>query len=243
MKLRSLIFGLIVVCSPFVAFGQKTDTKPKKIIINGIVTDSIMNPVAGARIFLDNKSTNVVTDIKGFYKVKTHFNTGLISVFTFINGSVEEKEEKIEGRTTINFKLNGIISTQNKNQDAKRTPETVNIGYGSVSREDATSHVNKLDIGGNNNVTYRNIYEMIAGRFAGVQVNGNSIQIQGTSSVNLSTEPLFVVDNMIVSSIDNINPNDVKSIEVLKGSSASIYGSRGATGVIIISLKGSNVKK
>jgi len=61
---------------------------------------------------------------------------------------------------------------------------------------------------------------MIAGKIPGVQVSGKSIQIQGVSSFNLSTEPLFVVDNMVVSSIDGINPNEVKSIEVLKGTSA-----------------------
>jgi TonB-dependent SusC/RagA subfamily outer membrane receptor len=69
-------------------------------------------------------------------------------------------------------------------------------------------------------------------------VNGNSIQIQGSSSFNLSTEPLFVVDGIVVESVENISPTMVENITVLKGASASIYGSRGANGVILITLIG-----
>ena len=79
---------------------------------------------------------------------------------------------------------------------------------------------------------------MIRGEVPGVQVNGTSIIIQGASSLTLSTEPLFVVDGIVVNSIDYISPISVKSIEILKGSAASIYGSRGANGVILIRLIG-----
>ena len=68
-----------------------------------------------------------------------------------------------------------------------------------------------------------------------VQVNGNKIVIRGVNSIN-STDPLFVVDGIVVSSIDDISPSMVKSIEILKGSETSIYGSRGANGVILITL-------
>ena len=77
---------------------------------------------------------------------------------------------------------------------------------------------------------------MLRGEVPGVQVNGTSIRIQGASSLTLSTEPLFVVDGVTVNSIDHILPQMVKSIQVLKGSSAAIYGSRGANGVLLINL-------
>ena len=67
-----------------------------------------------------------------------------------------------------------------------------------------------------------------------------SYQVRGVNSINSSTEPLFVVDGVVVSSIDYINPLTVKSVEVLKDASASIYGSRGGCGVIIITTKGYN---
>ncbi|MBA4322122.1 MAG: hypothetical protein C0408_04830, partial [Odoribacter sp.] len=77
----------------------------------------------------------------------------------------------------------------------------------------------------------------------GVRVNGTTIQIQGPSSINLSNEPLFVVDGLIVNSISEISPRIVKSVDVLKGSSAAIYGSRGANGVILIYLLGTQEDK
>jgi TonB-dependent SusC/RagA subfamily outer membrane receptor len=70
-----------------------------------------------------------------------------------------------------------------------------------------------------------------------VQVNGTKITIRGVNSVN-STDPLLIVDGIVVSSIDDIIPSMVKSIEILKGSDASIYGSRGANGVVMITLIG-----
>jgi TonB-dependent SusC/RagA subfamily outer membrane receptor len=84
---------------------------------------------------------------------------------------------------------------------------------------------------------YQDIYDMIRGRVAGVEVSGKSIKIRGTNSLNISTEPLFVVDGVIVKEIDDIAPETVKSIEVLKGPDASVYGTRGSNGVIVITRK------
>lgn len=84
---------------------------------------------------------------------------------------------------------------------------------------------------------YQDIYDMIRGRVAGVEVSGRSIRIRGTNSLNVSTEPLFVVDGVIVREIDDIAPETVRSIEVLKGPDASAYGVRGSNGVIVITRK------
>ncbi len=84
---------------------------------------------------------------------------------------------------------------------------------------------------------YQDIYDMIRGRVAGVEVSGKSIKIRGTNSLNISTEPLFVVDGVMVRDIDDIAPETVKSIEVLKGPDASAYGIRGSNGVIVITRK------
>ena len=115
--------------------------------------------------------------------------------------------------------------------------EVVEIGYGQEVRGKLTSSVSSVPQE-KHPTTYRNIYEMILGKCAGVSVRGNSIYIRGINSINSSTEPLFIVDDSPRDSIDDINPNDVKSIDVLKDAGAtSIYGSRGANGVIIIKLK------
>ena len=85
--------------------------------------------------------------------------------------------------------------------------------------------------------TYNNIYEMIRCEVNGVTVSGRNIQIQQAHSFFGGSTPLFVVNGVIVPSIDNVNPMEVKSIALLKGSSASIYGVNGSNGVICITLK------
>jgi TonB-dependent SusC/RagA subfamily outer membrane receptor len=84
---------------------------------------------------------------------------------------------------------------------------------------------------------------MIRGEFPGVQVIGKNIVIRGTSSLMLSSDPLLIVDGMSVSSLDDISPVLVKSIEVLKGPAAAVYGSRGTNGVILITLRGAPEEK
>jgi TonB-dependent SusC/RagA subfamily outer membrane receptor len=98
---------------------------------------------------------------------------------------------------------------------------------------------NSLNVKDDKNISsYRNIYEYINGKVAGVTVsNSNEITIRGGSSWELSNEPLFVVDGVIVHSIDNISPLDVETITILKGVETSIYGSRGSNGVLEIITK------
>ena len=238
-KMKIKIFFLIIlsVMSITVTLGQKNN---KKIIISGLVTDAQKKPVAGAKILIDKKNTNIVTDSKGFYKIKIRPDAGLITVFTLNNGV---REAIIEGRTTINFSLSGTASSQNNKQDNNEADKAVNIGYGSVDPKNLTTQVNRLDVKDNKYASYSNIYEVLRGTVPGVQVSGKNIRIQGASSLMLSTEPLFVVDGIIVTSIDDINPSQLKSIEILKGASASIYGSRGANGVILITLRNGSEKE
>ena len=121
------------------------------------------------------------------------------------------------------------------NTTSTRQPHEVNIGYGTMPSDQLTTSVSTVSI--DENVPYTTIYEMIQGRCAGVIVNGNSIVIRGVGTINLSTQPLFIVDGVEMSDISHIHPRDVKDIQILKDSSASIYGSRGANGVILITLK------
>jgi len=206
----------------------------KKIRISGHVVDGTMTPVVNAIVMVDGEKTNVTTDQKGMFRIKVKPSNTIIAIFTTPNGILEEP---LDGRKTINFKFEGSVPVQILGTDP--LDEVVDIGYGSVSKRSMTGTVNKIDGTNPKYASYRNIYDMIRGEVAGVQVMGNSIRIQGVGSLNLSTEPLYVVDGMVVSSIAEIQPYNVKSIEILKGSSASIYGSRGANGVILIKLIGS----
>ena len=214
-----------------ISFGQN---KNKKITVTGIVLDAKQKPVEGAAIFIDKIKTNSVSDQRGYYKVKVSPDSKEILVFTLFNGA---SEEAINGRATINFTLTDK-STEPANKDKNDQNETVNVGYGTVQKKDVTTQVGVIDGQDPKFASYQSIYDMIRGRIPGVEVTGKSIKISGSSSLNISTEPLFVVDGVTVSSIADIRPQMVRSIEVLKGSSASIYGSRGANGVILINLVG-----
>ena len=114
----------------------------------------------------------------------------------------------------------------------------VEVGDGKEVKHSMSEPVSVVDVDKKDKVvTYRDIYEMIQGKCPGVQVVGDRILIRGLSTLNSSTDPLFIVDGQPVSNISSINPNDVKSISVLKDSAAAIYGNRGANGVIVITLK------
>ncbi len=231
MKTNVIICLLIGIFSFSTGYAQPNN---KKITITGFVVDQTHASIANAIIMIDGKKTNATTDQKGYYKIKVKPETKKIGIFTFTNGVVEEE---INGRHRINFTFEGSVPNQ-VNEKLDPDEELVDIGYGKVKKRDLTTPVNKLDTRESKYASYRNIYDMIRGELPGVQVNGTSIQIQGVNSMTLSTQPLFVVDGQTVTTIDDIQPFMVKSIQVLKGSSASIYGSRGANGVILINLKG-----
>jgi Outer membrane receptor for ferrienterochelin and colicins len=214
--------------------GQKAN---KKKILTGYVTDANMNPVSGAMILIDKNRTNVSTDSRGYYKVKIKPDATLLTVFSVTTGA---GEDSIRRRTSINIKLN---TTQSKAKVKTETDNSVNIGYGSVDPKNSTQHINNIDNSGNKYDSYNNIYDMLKDAIPGAQVSGKSIIIQGITTFNSSTDALMVVNGFVVNSIDDIQPNEVKSIDVLKGSAASIYGSRGANGVVLITLKGAPNKK
>jgi len=241
MSYRCLVFALLLGCFSVSSSGQKSESiSKKKITISGFVTDNKQDPVSGALILIDKKQTNVVTNRKGFYKVKTSPSASLISVFTSDNRVIEVP---VEGRTSINITMSGLSSSKNTKNSESNADSLVNVGYGTVPKKYLGTQINTVNNSRGEGSSYTDIYQMLAGKVPGVRVSGKSITIRGTNSFLLSSEPLYVVDNVIVTSIDEISPMDVRSIEVLKGASASIYGSRGSNGVIMITLKSASDKR
>ncbi len=209
--------------------GQNTG---RKVTITGKVIDGTNAPVANAIILLDGEKTDYLTDRDGFYKLKVSKENTKIGVFTSPNRMIEEV---LDGRAVINFRFTGSVPEQyNGKPDIDN--EVVDVGYRNAKKKTLTSPVGEIKGNKSKYASYNNIYEMIRGEVPGVSVNGNSIMIRSTSTVYGNTEPLFVVDGVPVNTIDNIVPQDVRSISILKGSSAAIYGSRGSNGVIIINL-------
>ncbi len=116
--------------------------------------------------------------------------------------------------------------------------DEVNVGYGTVKKRDLSHPVSSLQVKGDEVRTYRDMYEYLEGRVAGVMVTtGKRIIIRGVNTVNGSSDPLIIVDGAECQDLSTINPNDVKSVDILKDSAAAIYGVRGANGVIVITMK------
>lgn len=231
VKLVLFITGTFIMCTGL--FGQKTGERMR---ITGSVVDGTDAPVANAIIMIDGERTGMLTDKKGKYRIKVRSQNKNIGVFTFTNGIMEEP---LDGRNVINFRFEGSVPDQLSD---KTDPgdEVFDTGITTVKKKSITGSVGKIDGTKSKYASYNTVYEMIRGEIPGVTVNGTSILIRGTSSIIGSNEPLFVVDGVPVNTIDNIQPQMVRSIQVLKGSAASIYGVRGSNGVIVINLLGGN---
>lgn len=233
--MRIILFIFLAVVSTAPSYGQK---ESKKHVITGYVVDVDQYPVVGAIIIINNEKTSVVTDVRGYYKVRANPYAESIGVISIKNGIIQEA---INGRRRINFAFqnsNPPVPDQYLIKKLSQDEEEINIGYGTVKRKNLTTSVSKIDGSDQRFASYNSIYDMLQGSVPGVSVNKGNVRIRGISSFRLSNEPLFVVDGIPVSSIADIPPQMVKSIEVLKGSSGAIYGSRGSNGAILIDLKG-----
>lgn len=210
---------LIAVSLLQFASAQNPDKKSDKpVTISGYVKNQYDDPVNGAVLYIDNVRTSNITNSNGYYKIKVNPLAVSLKVLSSEFGSAEIL---IAGQSKINFTLN--------NNDGQ------SLKPGEPGKEEALSASNNKSRGRKMN-TYNNIYQMIQGEIPGVIVSGKNIQIQQGHSFLGSSTPLFVVDGVIVNSIDNINPVEVKSLSALKGSSAAIYGVNGSNGVICITL-------
>ncbi|MCJ7446942.1 MAG: TonB-dependent receptor plug domain-containing protein [Bacteroidales bacterium] len=224
MKIRVLLLVGALICVTLSVSGQITYNRgKKKVTISGIISGPDKNPVTGAQIFIDGIKTRYISDDAGKYKIKISRAARKILVYSPESGY---NETDINGQTTINLTLNGVNGEKPafiKNIEMKE----------SSGRTKKVAKPQKMN-------TYTDIYQMIRSEVPGVVVSGRSIMVQGPNSFFGSSQPLFVVNGAKVNNIDFINPAEVKSIQLLKGSSATIYGLEGANGVISITLfKGS----
>jgi TonB-dependent SusC/RagA subfamily outer membrane receptor len=230
MKLRNIIAIICAFCLLLSAYGQNTNKKSdKKITITGTVLNMDKKAVEGAVFYIDSVKTSYKSGDDGSYKIKVRPSSVKLMVRSKEYGY---SESLINGQTTINFTLNGVADNQAlKSGDTGEKNGQQESGY-----RVAKIKAKKMN-------TYNDIYQMIRGEVSGVVVSGKSVTIEQGHSFFGSSEPLYVVNGTIVSSIDNIDPLEVKSINILKGSSAAIYGVRGSNGVISITLKNGTEKE
>jgi TonB-dependent SusC/RagA subfamily outer membrane receptor len=200
------------------------------------VRDVYHSPIANALILVDDKKTSSVTDARGNFRVKVKPSASKIGVLTFGNGVFEEE---IMGRNLINFNFSTIVN-QPSVAKSMAGEQGVNTGYGMVKKKNLTTDVNTIDGNDKKYSTYSSITEMIMREVSGVRITGGDIIIQNSQNLYGYIPPLIVVDGVYMNSLPNIPPVSVRSIEVLKGTSAAIYGSRGFGGAIVIKTKMQN---
>lgn len=217
----------------------KTDGAEVKPVANisvyGRITDALTGePLTGASVKLKGTSKGASTDAKGNFSLELPDGGGTL-VISFIGYETIEKQVTKAGPLDIALR-----------QKAVQTEELVVVGYGTQKRKDVTGSVSSVRINTISANVSKNISGAIQGRVPGVSVesasgapgSGLNITIRGLSTLG-NNAPLFIVDGVFVNSIDGVSPNDVEAIEVLKdAATASIYGSRAANGVVIVTTKG-----
>lgn len=207
------------------------------ITVQGIVTDaSSGEPLPGVTIAISGTARGTTTDGNGKFELSNVPENAVLQ-FSFIG--YQTMKVAIKGKTFINLKLHPSQTSLN---------QLVVIGYGEEKRKDLTGAISSITPHQISHLPATRVDDILEGRIAGAQITsesgapgtGTSIEIRGSRSINASNEPLYVIDGVVMGSVDlnTINPADIASIEVLKDASATaIYGSRGANGVIIITTK------
>lgn len=224
--LNLLLFLMLLLVGSPAAFAQK---------ISGNVTDTSGEAIIGASVVVKGTSKGSVTDYNGDFVLN-----GVQSNATLVVSYVGYKPQTVAlgGKTNIKVTLQ---------EDKQLLSEVVVVGYGVQKKSDVTGALAHLDSKDLTTMPVSNALEAMQGKTAGVDIGNSqrpgevgSISVRGVRSISAQNSPLYVVDGMIIQNggIDNINPQDIESIEVLKdASSTAVYGSRGANGVILVTTK------
>ncbi len=222
--IRKLSFVLFYLASFSVAIAQQD--------IGGVVKSASGEPLAGATVMEKGTSNGTITDLDGKFNLSVQSNRAIL-VVSYLG------YETLEVPASRNLTI--ILTT-----DIQQLDEIVILGYGTVKKSDLTGSVVPLRTEDFEDQPMIRVEDALNGRTAGVFVNRSNgspgapirIRIRGSNSINGSSEPLYVIDGFIGADIRNVDPDDIATLEVLKDASAtSIYGSRGANGVIIITTR------
>ncbi|MFC4872488.1 SusC/RagA family TonB-linked outer membrane protein [Negadavirga shengliensis] len=221
---------LLVLVNASLAFAQRE--------VTGTVSDDLGDPLPGAAVLVKGTSSGTVTDIDGQYTISVPDDDAVL-VFSFLGYT--NKEEIVGNRNTVDVLLE---------QGVSGLDEVVVTGYGSQSRREITGAVTSVDADELLSIPATTFAQQLQGRAAGINIvndatpGGNAtVRIRGFGTIG-NNDPLYVIDGVPTQNQANLNPNDIESIQVLKdASAASIYGSRAANGVVIITTKRGKVGK
>jgi iron complex outermembrane receptor protein len=200
--------------------------------VTGTVLDaSFGDPVPGATVIVKGTTRGVATDLDGKFSIDLQSGDQIL-VISFVGYVTQEVEIGNQSTFTINLE-----------EDIQSLQEAVVIGYGSQDKKEITSAVVGVKPEDFNKGNVSNPAQLLQGKVAGLSITrpgnnpnaGFNIRLRGLSTFGANSSPLIVLDGVIGASLENVDPNDIQSIDVLKdGSAAAIYGARGSSGVILI---------
>ncbi len=214
--------------------------------IKGVIKDETGMTLPGVSVVIKGTQRGTSTNADGSFEliIPDNLENNAVLVLSFVG--FKSKEVQVGGQSSFALNLD---------QDTNALEEIVVVGYGTVRKSDLTGAVGTVKAEALQERPSSSLNQGLSGRITGVNVSSNSgrpggranIRIRGASSISVSNNPLYVIDGVILNSvdlqngsspIDYLNPNDIASIEVLKdASSTAIYGARGANGVIIVTTK------
>jgi len=202
--------------------------------VSGNVVDETGEAVIGATVMEKGTKNATVTDFDGNFTIK--MESGKVLTISYIG--MQSQDVNVAGKTSVNVILK---------EDATTLQDVVVVGYGTMKKTDLTGSISSVDTEKLNAKGAPSVLENLQGATPGVNITQSSgraggdfnIEIRGKSSINSGTTPLYVVDGVMCSDIQWLNPQDIERIDVLKdASSTAIYGSRATAGVIMVTTKG-----
>lgn len=205
-----------------------------KRTVTGTVSSATEGPLVGVNIVVQGTSTGVATDINGNFSI-TVPGPQAVLVFSYIG--YNPQSVTVGNQNRINVVLEPALSALG---------EIVVTGYSQQRKKEITSSISNVKSDEFNKGYVNRAEQLIVGKVAGLSISkpggnpneGFNIRLRGLNTVGANTQPLVVVDGVIGASLENVDPNDIESISVLKdGSAAAIYGTRGSSGVIIVTTK------
>ncbi|MFN3998348.1 SusC/RagA family TonB-linked outer membrane protein [Algoriphagus sp.] len=225
-KLKTLMLAFALSLGATLAANAQSRT------ITGTVMDARLgDPVPGATVIVKGTTRGTATDLDGRFTLPLQADDQIL-VISFVGYLAQEVEIGNQANITINLQ-----------EDIQSLQEAVVIGYGSQDKKEITSAVVGVKPEDFNRGNVSNPAQLLQGKVAGLSITrpggnpnaGFNIRLRGLSTFGANSSPLIVLDGVIGASLDNVDPNDIQSIDVLKdGSAAAIYGARGSSGVILI---------
>jgi TonB-linked SusC/RagA family outer membrane protein len=235
MNLKKKTIGFRRIVAVFLFLAVCTGAMAQTITVTGKVQDPSGEPLMGVSVSVASSQIGTATDSDGTYSLKI---SGAESVLRFSYIGYITQNIAVGTQRTINVTLE---------EDLQALEEVVVVGYGVQKRRDVTGALSHIGSETIESLPVQNTLQAMQGKMAGVDITSNErpgevgkIYIRGVRSLNATNDPLYVVDGIAMQEvgIENLNPSDIASVDVLKDASATaIYGSRGANGVVIISTK------